>query len=111
MASILPLDVSTNNLVRRPRAILTDLNTRFAETGNLGIGPRLRIWLQISLGGRGSDGHPAPQLGQEKHVDAHFTAGAAATSLVGARLIDATFSFTSHTSIDTPALLHCSPKY
>lgn len=90
-------------LVRSPR--LTYQNLRrlaLADPGGHGFCRRLRLWLQTWRGAALAD--HLRRLGRCIHVHAQFADGAATTALACARLLNVPFSFSSHTSYDSPAL-------
>jgi glycosyltransferase involved in cell wall biosynthesis len=73
-----------------------------ADAGRSGWKSRLRLWLQVWRGAL-----LAAHLrhrGRCVHVHAQFADGAATTALACARLLGVPFSFSSHTSYDSPAL-------
>jgi glycosyltransferase involved in cell wall biosynthesis len=91
-------------LRRRPRAWLRNwFDLALGAPGARGAARRLRMLLQVWRGA--TVARLLRDLGRCAHVHAQFADGAASTGLAAARLLGATFSWTSHTSFDSPALL------
>ena len=89
-------------VMRRPIVTLRNIRLALADAGKYGRFKRLRLALQVW--------RAAPmasmlrRAGRCTHIHAHFADGAATTALAASRLLGVPFSFTSHTSHDSPAL-------
>jgi len=88
--------------VRQPWTALRNWALLAADPGAPGVKRRVRVALQIWRGAVMA--RRLRRMGRCTHVHAQFADGAATTALVCARLLGVPFSFTSHTSHDSPAL-------
>lgn len=87
---------------RSPIAAFRNAASAAADAGGSGAGRRARLALQVWRGATLASSICA--LGKCSRVHAQFADGAATTALAAARLLSVPFSFTSHTSFDSPAL-------
>lgn len=88
--------------LRRPWQTLRNVGLLFADAGGRGLMPRVRLALQVWRGAILANA--IRKSGGCTRVHAHFADGAATTALAAARLLRVPFSFTSHTSHESPAL-------
>lgn len=88
--------------VHCPRETVRNLGLLCQDPGAPGVARRLRVALQVWRGA--VTAAQLKQIGRCRHIHAHFADGAATTALCAARLLGVPFSFTSHTSFDSPAL-------
>jgi glycosyltransferase involved in cell wall biosynthesis len=96
--------LTTNLWAAATRPVMTSKMWRLAagDPGQRGVSRRIRIALQIWRGA--TLAVRIRRRGPCGHIHAHFADGAATTALVAAKLLDLPFSFTSHTSFDSPLL-------
>lgn len=90
-------------LLRNPLKSLANWRLGFADAGRPTLEFRLRLWVQVWRGA--ALAAYLRRLGHCVHVHAQFADGAATTAMAAARLLGVGFSFMSHTSFDSPALL------
>lgn len=88
--------------LRHPRLSLEHLTWAFGDAGGPGLKRRVRLALQLWRGAVLA--RRLRSLGNCGHCHAQFADGAATTSLVASRLLGVGFSFSSHTSLETPLL-------